>query len=109
MSLYNGSQKTSSVLCVVSLVILCTLILTACGSGGPSKQDIEDALDRPIQQANTAGANISLIIVSSSSCIMRDNSIYRCTVTASQDQVTSTHVIDVKLINSQWTNIGVVK
>jgi len=90
------------------LVILVPLILTACGSSGPSKQDVEDALNRPIQQDNSTGDDVSPIVVSSSSCVSQGNSVYRCTVTASQDQMTLTHVIDFKLINGEWTDIGLV-
>ena len=86
------------------LVLIMPLLGTACGNGGPSRSDVEAALNQPIKQMGG-----DPIIVATSSCEARDDGIYRCTVKASQSGMSAVHVIDFKQIGGAWTKVSIIR
>jgi hypothetical protein len=92
-----------------SLVILMSMLLTACGDSGPTKGDIQKLLEQAVNQVNNSDGQLAgsvfavpNITVDSASCTPGQNAIYSCLVTETSAGTTQATTISVTRSNGNW-------
>ena len=89
-------------------VLLLPLCLVCCGQTGPSRLEVEKALNA-FEAATAAGIPIApaRVTVGESNCTAEENGIYACAVTAQGTRfVPDPNTVRLRRINGIWTVIA---